>query len=216
MPDQAQSTQQDIDTIRTETRATLVRYLQQFPEETVALAALARELKGPNNPFARTNMQGHVTASVAVLSPDASCLLLVHHKFLNLWIPPGGHYEAPGSLWMSAQREVAEETGVSGLRLHGWGSASCIPFDIDTHRMPANPSKGEGDHYHHDFRFLAIAPKTALVLTPQLKEVHAAQWLPLDEVYASADRRLAVLVHKLRSLQGSALVPARTANPRPR
>jgi hypothetical protein len=55
-----------------------------------------------------------------------------------------------------------------------------IPLNIDSHPIPANPAKSEGAHWHHDFRYLAIA-STQASLKPQELEVHDARWFPLQE-----------------------------------
>jgi 8-oxo-dGTP pyrophosphatase MutT (NUDIX family) len=185
---------------RQQTLALVERYLETFPEERPALGQLLNQLKDPNDDCSiRSNMLGHLTASAAVLSHDQKDILLIHHIFLDLWLPPGGHFELPGDLWMSAQREVLEETGVGGLTLHPWCAQHGVPLDIDTHSIPANPKKAEGPHKHHDFRFLAIAPKD-FVLSPQLEEVHGARWASLQELGTLNDRRLRTLTAKLNDV----------------
>lgn len=181
------------------TRELVDRYLAVFPGEAASLERLCAQLDDPQDCFVRSNMTGHVTTSAAVLSPDGRQVLLIHHRFLGKWLPPGGHYERPDGLWESARREVEEETGVVGLELHPWSLAHGVPFDIDTHNMPANAAKNEGPHMHHDFRFLAVAPRVE-ELVPQLAEVHGARWAPLEELAATNDRRLTTLARKLRTL----------------
>lgn len=185
--------------LKNTTAGLVSRYLQVFPDETQVLARLQQQLEAPADCFVRSNMGGHVTCSAAVLSPDLSQVLLIHHKFLNKWLPPGGHYEEPGDLWDSAVREVEEETGVSGIVLHPWCLHLGVPFDIDTHAVPVNPAKSEGAHWHHDVRFLAVASSVS-ELVPQVAEVLGARWAPLDELKNSQDRRMLRLAHKLRTL----------------
>ncbi|MBB2488265.1 NUDIX domain-containing protein, partial [Mitsuaria sp. WAJ17] len=99
--------------------AQLARSLARFPGERQRLAALSAQLADDHGDvFSRANMRGHITTSAIVLDASGTQLLLIHHKTLDRWLQPGGHYEAPGSVWDSALREVAEETGVSGLRPH--------------------------------------------------------------------------------------------------
>lgn len=188
-----------LSTLHLQTQALVARYLQVFPDEVASLSRLCAQLDDPTDCFVRSNMTGHVTTSAAVLSPDGQRVLLIHHRFLEKWLPPGGHFELPGDLWDSARREVEEETGVSGLVLHRWSLAHGIPFDVDTHRVPANPAKNEGPHLHHDFRFLAVATNED-ELVPQLAEVHDARWAPLEELVSSNDRRLTTLARKLKTL----------------
>jgi 8-oxo-dGTP pyrophosphatase MutT (NUDIX family) len=186
-------------TLRANTRTLLQQYLSIFPAERDALRQFELQLEESGDCFHRSNMTGHVTTSAAVLSPDHSKILLIHHKFLDKWLPPGGHYEGSGDFWSSAAREVEEETGVHQLRLHSWCVQHGVPFDIDTHAVPENPAKQEGAHFHHDLRFLAIA-RYEDELLPQLAEVHAARWAPLNELYGMPDVRLVRLAQKLQSM----------------
>lgn len=161
---------------------------------------LGSQLGSGEDVFSRSNMTGHVTTSAAVLNGAGSKVLLVHHRILQKWLPPGGHYEAPGSLWVSALREVAEETGVGGVQPHPWTTLhGGLPIDVDTHPIPANPDKDEAQHFHHDFRFLAVADD-GTPLVAQLAEVHAARWVPVTQLRDSPDERIRALYAKLAGL----------------
>jgi 8-oxo-dGTP pyrophosphatase MutT (NUDIX family) len=186
-------------TLRAEASDALTRYLAQYPEERTALAAFRAQLDSPEDCFVRSNMTGHVTTSAAILNPDLTKVLLIHHRALQLWCPPGGHWEAPDTLWDSARREAAEETGVTSITLHPWCVQVGAPFDLDTHTVPANPKKAEGAHMHHDFRYLAIAADEGQ-LAPQLEEVLDAKWVPIAELRGIPNRRLTTLAQKLDRL----------------
>lgn len=183
-----------------EIRELLRRYYTQFPGEVGRHEILSAQLRAGEDVFVRTNLTGHVTTSATVLNGSGDKVLLIHHRIFEKWLPPGGHYEAPGSLWESALREVAEETGVSNAGQHPWMLGSGLPVDIDTHFIPENAAKGEGAHVHHDFRFLAIAPDE-LPLCAQLEEVHEVRWAPLADLRDSPDDRVRALHAKLVRLQ---------------
>lgn len=100
-----------LDEMRKQALATLGRHERIFQREP-RLTRLRDLLASSEDCFARSNRRGHITTSAAVLSPDLKRMLLIHHRHFNCWLPPGGHYEGPGSLWDSAAREVAEETGI--------------------------------------------------------------------------------------------------------
>lgn len=172
------------------------RYLEYFPHEAGRFGLLQRQLTGDPGIFLRSNMTGHITSSAAVLTPEGTRILLIHHGFLDKWLTPGGHYEGPGKLLDSALREVEEETGVANAAAHPWTLACGIPLDIDSHDVPPRPEKAEGAHVHHDFLFLAVAPIEA-DLQAQLSEVHAAVWAPVSELKESSDRRVLLLHRKL-------------------
>lgn len=186
---------------RQEARQQLALYLQRFPAEAERLAALRAQLdEDPGDPLARANMRGHVTTSALVLDPTLTHTLLIQHRVIGRWLQPGGHHEAGQGLWDSALREVAEETGETRLSAHpAWGQA--LPLDIDSHAIAANPKKGEGAHWHHDYAYLVIAPHEPDRLRAQLEEVHGAAWWPLAEFLAgSSEPRFRGLAAKLAAL----------------
>src|SRR5690606_8015327 len=65
----------------------------------------------------RATLEGHVTASAWVLSPDLRSTLLTHHRKLDRWFQPGGHVDGDGTLQDEALREAREESGIPALTL---------------------------------------------------------------------------------------------------
>lgn len=184
---------------RAEAAGQLARYLARYPDEAARLAALAAQLaEDAGDVFGRANMRGHITTSAIVLDASLTQVLLIHHKTLDRWLQPGGHYEAPGSLWDSALREVAEETGLRGLRAHP--ALQGLPLDIDSHAIPANPRRQEGAHWHHDYAYLALAAAAPQALSAQLDEVHEAAWRPLAQLAGLPNDRLHRVARKLVQL----------------
>jgi hypothetical protein len=85
-----------------------------------------------------------------------------------------------------------EETGMSGLAVDPWHGNSGLPVDIDSHRIPARPERGEPEHWHHDIRFVVRAEGSAS-LRPDAAEVHGAEWrglLDLERIAPRAVRNL--------------------------
>jgi 8-oxo-dGTP pyrophosphatase MutT (NUDIX family) len=114
--------------------------------ERVAWLALLDSLGGEL--LSRRQAPAHLTASAAVLSPDAARTCLVLHRKLQLWVQPGGHFE-PGdrSATEAAAREVQEETG-----LHGW----VLPTPALLSRHPAPCAPGVVD-WHLDLQHVLVA-----------------------------------------------------------
>src|ERR1700728_4814961 len=52
----------------------------------------------------------HFTASAVVM--EQSHILLVHHRRIGAWLPPGGHIEENELPHQAAIRETKEETGI--------------------------------------------------------------------------------------------------------
>lgn len=185
----------------------LARYIAQYPDQAPGLEALAHQLSLAGSDIElRSTMLGHLTSSVFVLDVTMTKVLLIHHKHYDMWIQPGGHYELPGSLWESACREVAEETGLTFLALHPVLEDG-LPLDIETHPIAARPSKNEGPHVHHDFAFLAVATRE-FEPTPQLEEVHGVKWVSLADVANLPDVRIRRMARKVLQLLEKAAVAA--------
>ncbi len=135
-------------------------YRKQFPKENDRTGLFSEFLVKTQESelFTRKNFGGHITTSAFIIDEDYNEMLLLKHKSLGRWLQPGGHVEADTSLLLSALREAVEETGISKKELHNisiFGNSE-VPFDIDSHYIPANPKKQEDGHYHHDLRYLFV------------------------------------------------------------
>jgi 8-oxo-dGTP pyrophosphatase MutT (NUDIX family) len=173
------------------TRDLLTAYLACYPEDAARLVKLHDQLEmGKTDILVRSTMAGHITTSIVVFDPVSRKVLLIYHGIYKDWMPSGGHFELDVSLWLSALRELFEETGVvaEALEWRGVGSAM-LPIDIDTHPIPANPKKGEGAHFHHDFTFVATA-SSSVPLVPQVEEVDEVDWVHLSVLHNSPLERV--------------------------
>ncbi len=116
--------------------------LQQFMDDTVG-------------PFDRTTLEGHVTATAFIVDRQREYALMLHHRKLNMWLPPGGHCDGNADVMETAIREIQEETGIKQVTIIGTDI-----FDIDIHLIPANSQ--EPEHYHYDVRFLMEVDRNTL------------------------------------------------------
>lgn len=86
-------------------------------------------------------------------------VLLVHHKIMDMWLPPGGHINEKENPTEAAIREVKEETGFD-VELIGeernLGSIKILkqPFAIQLENIPPDSRRKE-EHHHVDFIYLA-------------------------------------------------------------
>ncbi|WP_205772420.1 NUDIX hydrolase [Microvirga calopogonii] len=158
-----------------------------LPDERHAI--LRRQIMAGDDIHSRRTFPGHVTTSAFILDPTGRRILLIHHRSLERWLQPGGHYEPPDSLMGSALREAIEETGMHDLVIDPWHRETGLPVDIDSHRIPARPERGEPEHWHHDIRYVVRASEHD-PLRPDLREVHGAEWRGLQDLETIAPQGL--------------------------
>ena len=188
------------DALLAEARLQLDDYLRLHGEEAAGLQGLIEQLAQDPGILARSNMRGHITTSALVYDESSDRLLMIHHRLLGRWLQPGGHHEGLEGLQASGAREAAEVTGARGFSAWPPAAEPPTPLDIDSHRIPANPAKGEGEHVHHDFIFLFRLDARA-ELSPQWAEVKGVRWMPRSEFAALPEPRFARLAAKLRALR---------------
>ena len=129
-------------------------------------------------------MEKHFTATTYILSSDQ--VLLLFHKKLQKWLPPGGHLEANETPPEGAKREVLEETGLEiewirqeNLRIDRWNAKSIErPYLCLLENIPAHGNVPE--HQHIDFIYVARPVSGTLIQDPMVR------WFSLNEVMALA------------------------------
>ena len=130
-------------------------YADIFPDEAQMVErSLDLLKKADGDVCVRATTPAHITASLLIVSE--ADMLTIWHPYLKCWIQPGGHID-PGEVPIEAAlREASEETGLT-CDLDRWHAEhSDLPYDIDCLFVPANPKKGEGEHWHIDFRYLMV------------------------------------------------------------
>ena len=177
-------------------RSQIDSYLTSHPEEASRLSRFLIQLTQSGDIFDRKNMAGHMTGSAIVLNTENTAALFIKHKSFNRWQQPGGHCEQPIDPWITALREIEEETGITNISLHPWHKTHPHPFDINTLPVPARPQKGETDHVHHDFLYLTQAPSTVKIVH-NATETDGAKWFSFNEIPLFEDARTRELLPKI-------------------
>lgn len=173
-------------------------YLTLDPSEVSRVTVLAEQMiDGDQGLYSRQNMKGHLTASALVLDQNDRVLLVLHNA-LKRWLQPGGHLDPGEDPEQGAKRELIEETGLTEevIELHplhyspkrqatsaaSHMRAKVLPVDIDSHLIPVNQAKGEGQHLHHDFQYVYILTSTDIALKMQEEEISNLKWVDIQDL----------------------------------
>ena len=131
-------------------------------------------------------MKRDFTATCYVLHEDK--VLLIYHKKLKKWLPPGGHMDPNETPAEAACREVLEETGIEiqlvgqeNITISRWNAKSIMrPYMCLLEEIPAHGETSA--HQHIDFIYLGIP--IGGIKSANLSEVDAVRWFTKDEVLA--------------------------------
>ena len=112
---------------------------------------------------------------------DRGRVLLVLHKKLGLWLPPGGHIEKGETPDAALKRELMEELGIeieilnrNDLPKEGnIAEQLALPFYANVHSV--------GDHLHCCFYYLCTLEKRAEIV-PNKSEINGFEWLGEKEL----------------------------------
>lgn len=156
-------------------------------QEAESLQKTREFLSTHADPATRETLDGHITASAWILSPDKKEVLLTLHPKFQRWVQLGGHVERiDTSIANAALREATEESGIDGLIFF-----QKTIFDMDAHPIPAR-----GDvptHIHYDLRYLFIAPTKEFRISDETLDLH---WRSLDELLKGEEHGLRRMAQK--------------------
>lgn len=122
-------------------------------------------------------MEKHFCVTVYIIKKNK--VLLIDHKKLGKWLPPGGHVETNESPADAAKREVREETGLE---------INFIPNMLTT-SWGIQHNLINKDHEHFDIIYAAkpVTQKTKL----NTKETNGLKWFALKEINKKGFRTFA-------------------------
>ncbi|MHB1006481.1 MAG: NUDIX hydrolase [Chloroflexota bacterium] len=123
--------------------------------------------------------------AVATFVVSGEKVLLLFHRKLAMWLPPGGHVEPSELPDEAAVREVAEETGVSIVLLGARGLDMAYPRQL-VRPEGLQVEHIDAEHEHIDFVYFAVP--TGGEVTPPVRSAEAecnrAGWYTLVEMAA--------------------------------
>jgi 8-oxo-dGTP pyrophosphatase MutT (NUDIX family) len=118
------------------------------------------------------------TATTFVVHAD--CTLLLLHRKLAMWLPPGGHIDPHELPHDAAVREVREETGLEvALRTTPTPLGDVLVLPQPHCILLENITPG---HQHIDLIYVATV--VAGTLSPSARETNGARWVNWDDLAA--------------------------------
>ncbi len=128
------------------------------------------------------SIQRHFTATGIVIDEQQRVLLIFHRK-LGVWLPPGGHVEPNETPDKACLREIREETGITAVIISN-GEFSQVN-DEYAHVLPTPYSVllediyRQGVHFHIDFLY-RCCPIAGVFPTYNERETKDVGWFPAD------------------------------------
>ncbi len=141
-------------------------------------------IKPDNIPFLEENKNIKKCLVAGALIFYNEKVLLIHHKKLGVWLPPGGHMEENEFPNECAVRETKEETGLD-IELFGIDNVKhkskeaysfILPFSIIVEYVPYK----DGPHIHYDFVYIA-KPKSNNIKLEE-KEADNIAWFEEKDI----------------------------------
>lgn len=134
-------------------------------------------------------MERQITATSYIISEEKT--LLIFHRKLQKWLPPGGHVDANEIPSEAAKREVFEETGLEvelfsdeHVWVERWNANSLPrPFLCLLEEIPAYGA--QPCHQHIDFIYLS--KPIGGFETLNAIETEGLRWFTLEEIEALQD-----------------------------
>ncbi len=143
-------------------------------------------------------LQKHFTATAFIVDSQNRTLLL-WHKRLKRWMPPGGHVDPDETPEQTAKRECKEETGLD-VEIVGGASedlfADCpkeghmlkTPIAMLLENIPECPERDEPAHQHMDFLYLARPLDEAQDLVLAEEEGEDMRWFTKSDIKALSEK----------------------------
>ena len=137
-------------------------------------------------------MHRHFTATAFIIDAH-SHTLLINHKRLGRWMPPGGHIDEDETPEETAKRECKEETGLD-VAIIGEEQADLFagnptegqmlknPIGLLLENIPASAERNEPAHQHIDFLYIARPTDESQVATLAEREGHEMRWFTREEI----------------------------------
>ena len=149
---------------------------QEAHDKAVMLRLLADESQP--DLFTRENEVAHFTASAWLVNKEHTKVLMIYHNIYKSWSWAGGHADGEQDLLAVVRREIAEETGLTDMKLLCSGIFAINVLTVERHIKKGKVVAG---HLHLDVDWLFEADDS-LPLRIKEDENSAVGWVNIADI----------------------------------
>jgi 8-oxo-dGTP pyrophosphatase MutT (NUDIX family) len=156
----------------------LEKYKPYNDEEAVIKPIILDFLAQNDDAFCRENLLAHMTASAWIVNKERTKVLMAYHNIYNSWGWLGGHADGDEDLLRVIRKEVAEESGLTNIRLLYDGIYGINILTVFPHYKRG---KYVNAHLHFDVEYLFEADEEEAVrMKPD--ENSGVGWVSIEEI----------------------------------
>lgn len=153
-------------------------YMPYNEEEVCFKEVMLDFLKNNENALVRDNKVAHFTASAWITNKEHTKILMGYHNIYKSWGWFGGHADGNADLYAVVRKEIAEECGLTNVKLLSDGIYGLNVLTVEKHIKRGNFVNA---HLHLDAVFLFEADESAAVrMKPD--ENSGVRWIPIKEI----------------------------------
>lgn len=182
-------------------REELENYKPYNEEEERIKPIILDFLKQNDNALHRESLLAHMTTSAWIVNKERTKVLMAYHNIYKSWGWLGGHADGDEDLLRVIRKEVAEESGLTNIRLLHDGIYGINILTVFPHYKRG---KYVNAHLHFDVEYLFEADEEEAVrMKPD--ENSGVGWVPIEEINVRVTEEhmkpvYAVLNEKLKML----------------
>lgn len=147
-------------------------------KESVDKEVMLEFIKNNEDILTRNNKIAHFTTSAWIVNKEKSKVLMIYHNIYNSWSWVGGHADGDEDLLHVIKKEIAEETGLTKIKLLVNGIYGLNIVTVDNH---IKKGKVVNSHLHFDIEYLFEADEEDMVRIKE-DENSGVKWININEV----------------------------------